>query len=443
MTLAAPRRRPDVRQPAPAPQLPALLRRPARLRLRDVDAERRALLADPLPDDSPIAVGVLSLARFGPFTLFGLFAGVVADRFDNRRTVIVTQSVQMVFSALLAAVTLLGNVQTWQVYAIAMLTGLAVVFDLPARQNLTMQLVGRDELPNAIALNSSLFNTARIFGPALAGVVIAAAGAGWCFAINSASFLAVLAGLVADAPERALPARGPRAARRSSSGVRRGARLRPPDRPMLVLTLMAIVVMSISFNVNVLLPVLAKETLGAGPRTFGIVTSCFGAGALVGALVAAALAQAALARSSSARSPSSASPSSLIAPLHSVVLGRRAPLRLRRLLHDLHRGLELGRAARHARPPARPRARRLLLRLDGAAAAREPADRLALRRRRHRAGVRLRRRLRARRSRRGRRRGPARAGPTVLAPTRKAVRPAADLTGTQRPGSDPGSCSYA
>ena len=103
---------------------------------------------------SPLAVGFLSLARFGPFTILGLFSGVVADRFDNRRTVIVTQSVQMVFSGLLAAVMLLGTVQVWEVYAIAALTGIAVVFDLPARQNLTVQLVGRDELPNAIALNS-------------------------------------------------------------------------------------------------------------------------------------------------------------------------------------------------------------------------------------------------------------------------------------------------
>ena len=134
---------------------------------------------------SPIAVGVLSLARFGPFTLFGLFAGVVADRFDNRRTVIVTQSVQMVFSALLAAVTLLGNVQTWQVYAIAVLTGIGGGLRPAGAPEPHVQLVGRDELPNAIALNSSLFNTARIFGPALAGIVIAAAGAGWCFAINS------------------------------------------------------------------------------------------------------------------------------------------------------------------------------------------------------------------------------------------------------------------
>ena len=119
--------------------------------------------------------------------------------------------------------------QAWEVYAIAVLTGTAVVFDLPARQNLTVQLVGRDELPNAIALNSSLFNTARILGPALAGIVIAAVGSGWCFAINSASFLAVLAGLLAMRVSELYPLTGrgrPTHARGRPRGalVRRGTR---------------------------------------------------------------------------------------------------------------------------------------------------------------------------------------------------------------------------
>ena len=119
--------------------------------------------------------------------MLGLVAGVVTDRLDNRRTVIITQTVQMFFSAVLAVITLVGHVQLWEVYAIAALTGIAIVFDAPARQNLTFQMVGRDELPNAVALNSSLFNTARIFGPALAGVLIAAFGAGWCFALNTSA----------------------------------------------------------------------------------------------------------------------------------------------------------------------------------------------------------------------------------------------------------------
>src|SRR5213078_4094524 len=97
------------------------------------------------------------------------------------------QTVQMVFSAVLTVLTLLGHAQLWEVYAIAALTGTAIVFDAPSRQNLTFQMVGKDELPNAVALNSSLFNLARIFGPALAGVLIAAVGAGWCFAINALS----------------------------------------------------------------------------------------------------------------------------------------------------------------------------------------------------------------------------------------------------------------
>jgi len=239
---------------------------------------------------SPVAVGLLSLARFGPFTLLGLFAGVIADRFDNRRTVIVTQGVQMAFSAVLAAVTLFGAVRPWEVYAIAALTGIAVVFDLPARQNLTVQLVGRSELPNAVALNSSLFNLARIVGPALAGVVIAAVGSGWCFAINSASFLAVLAGLLAMRTGELYALRG-RARPSLWHGAREGLAYTLRTRSLLVLIAIAAFVVSFSFNVNVLLPVLAKQTLHAGPATFGIISSCFGAGALVGALVSAARSQ--------------------------------------------------------------------------------------------------------------------------------------------------------
>jgi MFS family permease len=235
---------------------------------------------------SPLAVGMLSLARFGPTTLFGLFAGVVADRFDNRKTVIVTQSIQLLFSALLAAITLLGTVETWEVYAIAALGGTAVAVDLPARQNLTVQMVGKDELPNAVALNSSLFNIARIVGPALAGLVIASVGAGWCFAINSVSFFAVLASLVAMRASELFELQN-RTRPSLVEGTQEGLRYVWHSRPLLVLTAMGAVVMSLSLNFNVLLPVLAKQTLVSGPGTFGVVMACFGAGALAGALFAA------------------------------------------------------------------------------------------------------------------------------------------------------------
>src|SRR5882672_4136515 len=235
------------------------------------------------PHSRGLAVGLLAACRFGPFTVLGLFSGVVTDRFDNRRVVIATQSVQMVFSAVLAAVTLLGHVQLWEVYAI--------VFDAPSRQNLTFQMVGRDELPNAIALNASLFNTARIFGPALAGVLIAAVGAGWCFAINTVSFLAVLGGLLAMRVSELYPLHD----RRKPTlwrGTREGLVYAARNRTVLVILAMMVVFASICFNFNILLPLLAKNTLAAGPRTFGIISACFGAGALVGALAAAALARA-------------------------------------------------------------------------------------------------------------------------------------------------------
>jgi MFS family permease len=241
------------------------------------------------PHSRGLALGLLSVCRFGPFTLFGLFAGVVTDRFDNRRTVIVTQSVQMAFSALLAALTLLGDAQLWHVYAIAGLTGVAVVFDAPSRQNLTFQMVGKDELPNAVALNSSLFNTARIFGPALAGVLIAAVGAGWCFTLNAFSFLAVLAALLAMRTSELYPLEG----RRRPTiwrGTREGLGYARSNRTVRVTLVMMVVFASLCFNFNILLPLLAKNTLDAGPRTFGIISAAFGAGALLGALFAATLA---------------------------------------------------------------------------------------------------------------------------------------------------------
>jgi len=243
------------------------------------------------PHSRGLAVGLLSVCRFGPFTLLGLVAGVVTDRFDNRRTVIVTQTVQMVFSAILAGIALSGHLQLWEVYAIAALTGTALVFDAPSRQNLTYQMVGRSELPNAVALNSSLFNTARIFGPALAGVIIAAWGDGWAFAINAVSFLAVLAGLLAMRTSELVPL----ADRRRPTlwrGTREGLGYARRNRTVLVILSMMVVFSSICFNFNILLPLEAKTTLGAGPRTFGIISACFGAGALVGALSAAAVANA-------------------------------------------------------------------------------------------------------------------------------------------------------
>lgn len=249
------------------------------------------LVVELAPHQKGLALATFSIARFGPFMLLGLFAGVVTDRFDNRRMVVWTQTVQMVFAGVLAAIQLTGHSSLAEVDAIAALTGLAIVFDTPARQNLTYQLVGRDELPNAVALNSSLFNTARIFGPSLAGIVIAVAGVGWCFTINAISFLAVLAGLLAMRQSELYPLTNRRAPT-VWRGTREGLAYAWRNRTVKVVIGMMIVFASVSFNFNILLPVLAKNTLHGSSVTFGLISACFGAGALVGALASAAIANA-------------------------------------------------------------------------------------------------------------------------------------------------------
>ena len=241
--------------------------------------------------DSPLAVGILAVCRFSPFTVLGLFAGTIADRLDNRRALMATQAVQMLLAAVLATIVLGGWATVWHVYVIAALGGTVLVLDAPLRQGLTFQMVGRDELSNAVALNSSVFNASRIVGPAIAGTLIAGAGVGTCFALNALSFLAVLAGLAAMRPDELH-----RLERRERPTILRGTReglgyVRRSPRVALVLGLV-LVISTVGFNFNVILPLLASDTLDAGPKTFGVISACFGAGALVGALLSATIARA-------------------------------------------------------------------------------------------------------------------------------------------------------
>jgi MFS family permease len=217
---------------------------------------------------------------------------VLLDRFDARRTVIATQALSLVFAGVLAGLTLGGVVTVWQVYVIAALRGLVLVVDNPARQALTFEMVGRDELPNAVALNSSLFNAARVVGPAIGGITVAAAGAGVCFAVNAATFLAVLAGLLQMRARDLVPRDLDPDAPGLVDGMREAfAWVRSSPQVTAVLASVFVVTM-LAFNFNVLLPVLARETLDAGPDAFGILSACFGAGALIGALTSASIGRA-------------------------------------------------------------------------------------------------------------------------------------------------------
>jgi MFS family permease len=241
---------------------------------------------------SPIAVGFLMLCQFLPATALGLVGGVIVDRLDVRRVVIATQAASMALAAALAALTLGGVVEVWHVYLLTGLRGISLVFDHPARQQLTFQMVGRDELPNAVALNASLFNGSRVVGPAVAGVIIAAFGVGVCFALNTVSFLAVLTSLALMRSDELVRLERPEQHPSWLTSIREGlgyARHSPRVRLVLAMTT---VVSTVGFNFHVLVPVLASETLDAGPRTFGILSAAFGAGALTGALLSAGLGRA-------------------------------------------------------------------------------------------------------------------------------------------------------
>ena len=240
---------------------------------------------------SPLAIGALAFWRFVPFTVFGLAAGVVADRVESRKLVMATQASAMAISIALAVVTLTGTATLPIVYILAALGGVALAFDAPGRQSLTFQMVGPRELPNAVALNSGLFNGSRIIGPAIAGLVIAAVGTGLCFVVNAVSFLAVLTALaLVRGEELRAVEKDPSA--RVVDGIRRAFAHAWND-PQLRLILMVVTVVStVGFNFHVLVPLLAADTLHVGPEGFGFLSASFGLGALVGALAAATFSEA-------------------------------------------------------------------------------------------------------------------------------------------------------
>jgi len=246
-----------------------------------------------LTHDDAFAVGVMAFAQFLPFTIFGLFAGVFTDRLDARRLVIATQVAQTVSAAALTWIAYGGFAQPWMLYLIAFVNGTVLVLDVPSRQQLTYRMVGRESLPNAIALNSSLFNASRIFGPSVAGILLGFAGVGVCFLVNAVSFLAVLLGLFAMRTRDFFPLEEferPRV----FAGTREGlAYVRSQPRMLAILGL-TVVLSTFCFNFNVTLPVLAKITLHGHGTVYGFLSAVFGAGALAGALVAASRARASM-----------------------------------------------------------------------------------------------------------------------------------------------------
>jgi MFS family permease len=233
--------------------------------------------------DSPFALGLLSAARFGPSFLGAPIAGVVTDRFPRRGLVLLTQSLGLVQALVLTALTLSGHVQAWHILAIAAVQGFIDTLDMPARQILQVDMVGIADLQSAVSLNASAFNGARIVGPAIAGVIVGAWGEGVCFAINAASYLAVLVALV-TIPAGERPARAGGSWRIELVDGLRYVLATPPVRS----ALLAVATTSIvGLSYSTLLPVVARDVLHGGVHGYGVLLAGAGVGAILGALRAA------------------------------------------------------------------------------------------------------------------------------------------------------------
>jgi MFS family permease len=242
---------------------------------------------------SPVAVGALALTQLLPVTVLGLFVGTILDRYDVRRVALVTETSALAIAAVLAILTLTGAVTVWEIYVLALGQGIAQAVGGPARHALVFQMVGPDDLANAVALNSSLGTLARILGPAIGGVIVAFAGAGVAFSVNSASFLAELLALLAlDASIMHRPIRDHGA---TVMGGALAALRFVKHSPRAGVAFFGVLVLStFSFNFNVLLPLVADRTLRSGAQTFGLIAAVFGAGALCGAVTNAVRGQASL-----------------------------------------------------------------------------------------------------------------------------------------------------
>jgi len=233
---------------------------------------------------SAVLLGAVGFAGQVPVFLLSPLGGAVADRHSRHRIVIATQTASMIFTLILAGLTLAGVVRVWHIMTIAALLGVVNAFDVPARQAFYVELVGRDDLLNAIALNSSMVNFARVVGPALAGLVIAAIGEGWCFFADGVSYLAVIAGLLLMRLEPfQRPKHKPSAISQITEGFRFVARTPPIRALLLMLGLASLVGMPYA----VLMPIFAEDILHSGARGLGLLMGAAGVGALLGALTLA------------------------------------------------------------------------------------------------------------------------------------------------------------
>jgi MFS family permease len=223
-----------------------------------------------LTDNSGTALGVVTALQFLPVLLFGLYGGLLADRYDKRRLLVGAQASMGVLALVLGVLDLTGSVELWHVYALAFGLGMATVVDTPTRQAFVSEMVGPADLPNAVSLNSATFNVSRIIGPALAGVVIAQWGTSWVFLGNAASYIAVISGLVmmrAQDLQRSVPPP------RQPGQLREGLRYVRERRELAVPILLVFLVGTFGLNFQITLSLVAKQVFHRGASEFGLLTT--------------------------------------------------------------------------------------------------------------------------------------------------------------------------
>lgn len=233
---------------------------------------------------SSLLLGSVSFAGQIPMLFLSAIGGHLADRYDRRRILVATQSASMVLASILAALTLTNAIRTWHIFVLASLLGIVNAIDIPTRQAFLVQMVEREDLVNAIALNSSMFNGARIVGPAVAGLVVAGIGEGWCFFVNAVSYIAVIASLLRMSLQRFTT---PPKTSSAWANIVEGFRFATQTAPVRALLLLIGVVSFTAMPYTVLMPVFADQIFHSGARGLGILMGAAGVGALIGSLALA------------------------------------------------------------------------------------------------------------------------------------------------------------
>lgn len=234
--------------------------------------------------DSGVALGLLAAAQFGPVLLLGAWAGVVADRSDKRRLLLIVQSLAMVQSFAMASLAFMGSPPLGAIYAVALAGGVLTAFDNPTRRSFVAEMVAREEITNAVSLNSALMTGSRVLGPALAGLLVSTVGFGWTFVIDGVSYVAVLVGLAMMRTTELHPSP---ALERARGQVREGLRYaRSVPQLWMPLVMMAIIG-TLAFNFQVVVPLFVIQDLGGTDQTFTLLFSVLSLGSFVGALLVA------------------------------------------------------------------------------------------------------------------------------------------------------------